>query len=58
MNPYWEDADWAKALLARDGVQGRQVLERMIEWYEQNDGKADDFGELWIVKDAREALNA
>jgi hypothetical protein len=49
-------ADWARMLIARDGVQGPEALRRMIAWYEENDGKADDFGEFWIVKDARVAL--
>ena len=26
----------------------------MIAWYEEYDGKADDFGELHIVKDAQQ----
>jgi hypothetical protein len=51
-----DPADWAKLLLARDDVQGRATLERMIEWYEQNDSKAWDSGELFIVKDARAVL--
>jgi hypothetical protein len=49
-------AEWARMLLARDDVQGREVLRRMVEFYEQYDSKAWDFGELWIVKDARAAL--
>jgi hypothetical protein len=50
-------AEWARMLLARDAVQGREVLRRMVvEFYEEHDGKASDFGELWIVKDARAAL--
>jgi hypothetical protein len=28
----------------------------MVLWYNEHDGKADDFGELFIVKDAKEAL--
>jgi hypothetical protein len=49
---------WADDLLRRDNVQGRKTLERMVAFYEENDGRADDFGELWIVKDARSALEA
>lgn len=48
--------EWAKLLLERDSVQGRKVLERMIEFYEENDGKADDMGRLFIVIDAMQAL--
>jgi hypothetical protein len=47
---------WARLLLERDNVQGRKVLERMIEYYEEHDGKADDFGRLFIVTDALAAL--
>lgn len=47
---------WAELLLERDNVQGRRTLERMVEFYEQNDGKADDFGRLFIVTDALRAL--
>lgn len=49
-------SNWALMLLARDDVQGRKVLERMIAYYEQHDGKADDFGRLNIVIDASIAL--
>jgi hypothetical protein len=48
--------DWARLLLARDDVQGRKVLERMLAYYEEHDGKADDFGRLFIVIDASIAL--
>jgi hypothetical protein len=59
--PGWTGPDddasrWAELLVKRDGVQGAEVLRRMIAWYEEHDGKADDFGELFIVKDARRAL--
>lgn len=37
-----DPSNWAVLLLQRDDVQGRAALERFIEWYEQNDGKADD----------------
>jgi len=47
---------WARLLLERDDVQGRKVLERMLAYYEENDGKADDFGRLFIVIDASIAL--
>lgn len=50
-------ADWAKMLLARDKDHGPQVLERLIAYYEEHDGRADDFGRLWIVKDAQSALD-
>lgn len=49
-------ADWAEMLLQRDDVQGRKVLERMIEYYNEHDAKADDFGRLRIVIDAERAL--
>lgn len=49
--------NWARALLARDKVQGREALRRMLEWYDIHDGLADDYGELFIVKDARKALD-
>lgn len=57
-DPSPEYEPWAKMLIKRDGVQGRAALERMVKWYEEHDGKADDFGELIIVKDARAALDA
>lgn len=47
---------WARLLLERDDVQGRKVLERMVAYYEEHDGKADDFGRLFIVIDAQAAL--
>lgn len=47
---------WAELLIERDEVQGPEVLRRMIKWYEENDGKADDFGSLFIVGDAQRAL--
>lgn len=53
-----EGATWAKLLLQRDGEQGRRVLERMVAWYNEHDGRADDFGEFFIVKDAKRALEA
>jgi hypothetical protein len=43
-------------LIVRDGVQGPAALQLLIEWYEEHDSKAWDFGELYIVKDARAAL--
>jgi DNA helicase IV len=49
-------ANWAKLLLERDDVQGRKVLERMLAYYEEHDGKSDDFGRLFIVIDAAAAL--
>jgi hypothetical protein len=49
--------NWAMMLVQRDDVQGPEALRRMIEWYDEHDGKADDFGELLIVKDARRALD-
>jgi hypothetical protein len=49
---------WAHMLLARDAVQGREVLRRMVEFYDEHDGRAWDFGELLIVEDARAALEA
>lgn len=50
--------NWATELLNRDAVQGVATLQRLIVWYAEHDGKADDFGELFIVKDARAALAA
>jgi hypothetical protein len=47
---------WAKLLLERDALQGRQVLERMVAYYQEHDGNADDFGRLKIVADAENAL--
>jgi hypothetical protein len=49
---------WARMLIDRDKVQGPGVLRRMIAFYEEHDDRAWDFGELWIVKDARSALEA
>jgi hypothetical protein len=49
-------ANWAHLLLERDDVQGRKVLERMLAYYEEHDGKSDDFGRLFIVIDAAAAL--
>jgi hypothetical protein len=49
-------ADWARLLLERDDVQGRAALERMVAWYDEHDGRADDFGRLRIVIDAVRAL--
>jgi Sigma-70, region 4 len=51
-----QPANWANLLLERDNVQGRAALERFVQWYEENDGNSDDFGELFIVKDAKAAL--
>ena len=47
---------WARLLLERDNVQGRKVLERMVAYYDEHDGKAADFGRLFIVTDAMAAL--
>lgn len=52
---YWASY-WARSLIERDSFQGPLVLERMVKFYEENDGGAFDFGELFIVKDARAAL--
>jgi hypothetical protein len=49
-------AEWARLLLERDSVHGRATLERMVQWHEEHDHRAWDFGELWIVEDARRAL--
>lgn len=56
LRPQAHPSFWAVQLLERDDVQGRKVLERMIAYYEENDGKADDFGRLFIVIDANIAL--
>jgi len=32
------------------------VLECMVKWFDEHDGKADDFGRLHIVADAQAAL--
>lgn len=48
--------DWARLLIMRDDVWGPKVLESMVKWFEENDGKADDFGRLFIVTDAQAAL--
>src|SRR4051812_10420495 len=50
-------ASWARLLIARDDVQGPEVLKRMIEYYEEHDGNAWDFGRLNIVADAQAALD-
>lgn len=50
------DDRWAFELIDRDDVWGRKMLQLIIDWFEENDGKADDFGEKFIVKDARHAL--
>jgi hypothetical protein len=49
-------ANWAGQLLKRDLVQGSLTLERMVAYYTEHDGKADDFGRLHIVVDATNAL--
>jgi hypothetical protein len=41
----------------RDNVQGRESLKRLVAFYEEHDGKADDFGRLNIVMDALLALD-
>ena len=53
-NPSWA---WAHLLIQRDDVWGPKVLEMMIKWFEENDGKAFDHGRLTIVTDAQEALD-
>jgi hypothetical protein len=50
--------DWATLLIERDDTEGPKVLRRMVEWYEEHDGRADDFGRLRIVIDAQRALDA
>ncbi len=50
------DKQWARMLIIRDDVWGPKVLECMVKWFEEHDGKADDFGRLLIVTDAQVAL--
>jgi hypothetical protein len=56
LRPQANPAFWAVLLLERDDVQGRKVLERMIAYYAEHDGIADDMGRLRIVIDAVAAL--
>jgi hypothetical protein len=50
-------ANWARLLIERDSVWGPKVLDCMVKWFEEHDGKADDFGRLYIVTDAQKALD-
>lgn len=48
--------DWAEQLLKRDKRRGVMALCAVVKWFQDNDGKSDDFGRTFVESDATEAL--